>query len=237
MSLVKIPLLLSSAVGVHVAFTPPNDPTPNEKIKANSREIFLNTVIALCGTVKVAFWLGVLGQSAATLIPLIPPSKLPTAALALLKALGGPESRPITPAFLAGTTLSSAAGLLRWACYRALGRLFTFHLSVRKDHRLVTDGPYSIVRHPSYTATALCVLGAFTMHGAPGSWLRSSGVADNMFVRGAALSWTAVTGMCAIMLFMRCPKEDEMMKREFGKEWEEWAGRQFNNADSSWAAK
>ncbi|EGN98774.1 hypothetical protein SERLA73DRAFT_181408 [Serpula lacrymans var. lacrymans S7.3] len=225
MSLVKIPLLLSSAVGVHIALTPPNAPASDEKVKPGSRELFLNTATALCGALKVAFWLGTIGESAAILIPLIPPSKLPTGALTLLKALGGPDNRLITPAFLAGTTISTAAGLLRWACYRALGRFFTFVLSVRKDHRLVTHGPYSVVRHPSYTATALCVLGAFTLHGSPTSWLRSSGVANNLLVRGTAISWATMMSITAITLFMRCPKEDEMMKKEFGKEWEEWAGR------------
>lgn len=42
-------------------------------------------------------------------------------------------------------------GAIRIACYRELGRLFTYELTIREKHRLVTSGPYSIVRHPSYS--------------------------------------------------------------------------------------
>ena len=55
-------------------------------------------------------------------------------------------------------------GYIRWACYRALGRLFTFEMSIRDNHELVTDGPYGWVRHPAYTGILLIVAGVILWH-------------------------------------------------------------------------
>lgn len=41
-------------------------------------------------------------------------------------------------------------GLRTWAVV-TLGRHFTWHITVYDDHKVVTDGPYGFVRHPSYT--------------------------------------------------------------------------------------
>ena len=44
------------------------------------------------------------------------------------------------------------AGLaLRWWSILTLGRFFTVDVSIADDHRLITSGPYYLVRHPSYT--------------------------------------------------------------------------------------
>ena len=61
--------------------------------------------------------------------------------------------------------MASLGGLIRYKCYRALGTMFTFEMSIRKDHMLVTSGPYSIVRHPGYTGIFLVVIGIFLVHG------------------------------------------------------------------------
>ncbi|CCM02159.1 uncharacterized protein FIBRA_04237 [Fibroporia radiculosa] len=60
-------------------------------------------------------------------------------------------SGPITtsPMFFVGSGLVVAGGLGRVACYRALGRNFTFQLAILKDHSLVTCGPdYNVQREP-----------------------------------------------------------------------------------------
>lgn len=41
-------------------------------------------------------------------------------------------------------------GLRTWAVV-TLGRHFTWHITVFDDHKVVTNGPYRFVRHPSYT--------------------------------------------------------------------------------------
>jgi len=40
-----------------------------------------------------------------------------------------------------------------------LGRLFTFIVSIRADHRLVTSGPYAYMLHPSYTGSLMQAMG------------------------------------------------------------------------------
>jgi len=66
--------------------------------------------------------------------------------------------------FALGTLLAFSGGLLRWLCYRALGRHFTFQLTIKKNHTLVKEGPYSVVRHPGYTAFLLTFLGMVTWY-------------------------------------------------------------------------
>jgi protein-S-isoprenylcysteine O-methyltransferase Ste14 len=45
--------------------------------------------------------------------------------------------------------------LLRWWSIRTLGQYFTVNVASHKVHRLVTDGPYALIRHPSYTGLLL----------------------------------------------------------------------------------
>ena len=61
--------------------------------------------------------------------------------------------------------MTSLGGLIRYKCYRALGSMFTFEMSIREGHVLVTSGPYAIVRHPAYTGAILVVIGIFLVHG------------------------------------------------------------------------
>lgn len=58
--------------------------------------------------------------------------------------------------------------LRRWAI-RHLGRFFTVDVSVARDQRVVDDGPYRFVRHPTYTGLLLEFLGiALTLRSIPG---------------------------------------------------------------------
>jgi protein-S-isoprenylcysteine O-methyltransferase Ste14 len=48
-----------------------------------------------------------------------------------------------------------------------LGRHFTPTIQLQKDHELITEGPYSIIRHPSYTGALMALVGGAL-------WLNSS---------------------------------------------------------------
>ena len=52
-----------------------------------------------------------------------------------------------------------------------MGRMFTFEMSIRRDHKLVTSGPYGVVRHPGYTGILLVVSGMLLLHASEVSFL------------------------------------------------------------------
>ncbi len=45
-----------------------------------------------------------------------------------------------------------------WAVV-TLRRYFSYSVRVREDHKVVQNGPYSVVRHPAYTGTMLTIIG------------------------------------------------------------------------------
>jgi protein-S-isoprenylcysteine O-methyltransferase Ste14 len=58
-----------------------------------------------------------------------------------------------------GTIMLVAGAVLRHYCFNALGKSFTGTVTVSKDQRIVQDGVYRLVRHPSYTAALLMFTG------------------------------------------------------------------------------
>lgn len=48
--------------------------------------------------------------------------------------------------------------LIRWWSIYTLGVFFTVNVAAHDDHRLITAGPYKLIRHPSYTGLLLEVL-------------------------------------------------------------------------------
>lgn len=130
---------------------------------------------------------------------------------------------PITFPFILGTALAVAGGLIRWWCFRTLGRYFTFQLSVRKGHRIVTTGPYAVIRHPSYTAGIIQIIGMLILHGSPTSWLRHSGVLNIPGLKLVVVAWLAQVTLLMINIVGRVSQEDEVLKSAFGDDWERWA--------------
>jgi len=58
-----------------------------------------------------------------------------------------------------GVAVLVAGSLLRRHCFRILGAFFTGAVTIQADHRVIDAGAYRWVRHPSYTAGMLVVLG------------------------------------------------------------------------------
>jgi protein-S-isoprenylcysteine O-methyltransferase Ste14 len=58
-----------------------------------------------------------------------------------------------------GLTIAWAGMLLRWWSVLTLAELFTTRVIVREDQRVVRNGPYGFVRHPSYLGLLVLLLG------------------------------------------------------------------------------
>ena len=130
-------------------------------------------------------------------------------------------ARTFNAQLTAGFILTSAFTALRFASFQTLGRLFTFQLAILPDHKLVTGGVYSYVRHPSYTATPFIFAGVLLTVTAPGSVLYDllgEAATRKLMV---VLAFAAARG--SYVLVGRAEVEDQVLQREFGKEWEEWA--------------
>ena len=132
----------------------------------------------------------------------------------------------ITKLGVLGWVLICAGCMLRIACHKAMGKYFTWELAVKKDHRLVTDGPYVYVRHPAYTAVVLGMVG-FSMSGfGAGSWFRECGwLGSTIGGRMIAVWWAYMMIDIPIRLVRRAQKEDKVLRETFGQEWEAWARR------------
>jgi protein-S-isoprenylcysteine O-methyltransferase Ste14 len=96
-------------------------------------------------------------------------------------------------------------------CYRAPG----FEFTVREGHKLVTSGPYSIVRHPSYTGGLIGLSGAFLCQSTEGSWMREGGVLQTSFGKSFVGFWVFMEIWRRGYAVKRASQEDEVMK-EFG---------------------
>ncbi|KAK7437942.1 hypothetical protein VKT23_018377 [Stygiomarasmius scandens] len=122
-----------------------------------------------------------------------------------------------------GVFLLASGAFLRMQCYGALGKFFTFDIASFPDHKLVTSGPYSLVRHPAYTGTYCVGLGCYLFVFSKGSWVRESGVLDTV-VGKIVLGGYAFAIFSGLVAMLRRTKiEDQLLKDKFGKEWEEWA--------------
>ena len=71
---------------------------------------------------------------------------------------------PLTPISVLGYILMITGSLGRVWCYRTLGVFFTFELAIRSFHKLIKTGPYSYVRHPSYTFVCILTIGLWLVH-------------------------------------------------------------------------
>jgi len=104
-------------------------------------------------------------------------------------------------------------GLIFWSGL-ALGRLYSPEVTIQKDHHLVTDGPYHLVRHPRYLGGMI------------------QGVGLSLLFR----SWIGLGLTClfiAIILF-RIKDEEALMSREFGEGWEMYCKKSWRLIPFIW---
>jgi protein-S-isoprenylcysteine O-methyltransferase Ste14 len=98
--------------------------------------------------------------------------------------------------YLSGTCLMS------WAVV-SLGRFFSVQVTLQAGHRLITNGPYRLIRHPRYFGIFLCFTGI-----------------SLVFASGAAL---LVVVALLVVLGWRIRDEEALLATEFGEEWQAYA--------------
>lgn len=175
----------------------------------------------------------------AYLVTLVPPSL----ALPSIPLLPGSEQNPITltPLAFLGVLSVVLGSYIRLDCFKALGTLFTFDLTIHPSHTLITSRFYAYVRHPAYTGSLLVVAGLIMTHLTAGSWLTELGplalaaqginavlgtsVKGSILGAIVALAWWVWTMSVGVS---RARAEDSQMKKLFGQDWDNWA------ADVAW---
>jgi protein-S-isoprenylcysteine O-methyltransferase Ste14 len=76
--------------------------------------------------------------------------------------------------FAVGMMLLVAGLGLRWWAFWALGQYFTFTVDVSSDQRVVTVGPYRVLRHPGYAGGLLAMIGMGVVYA---NWVGLAGFA------------------------------------------------------------
>lgn len=101
-----------------------------------------------------------------------------------------------------GMVIGVLGAVLIYWLFSSIRSGITATSATRKEHTLVTSGPYRWIRHPLYTAgTALFI--AFGM------------MADNWFIAGMGI-------LTFIMMAIRTPKEEANLIEKFGDEYREY---------------
>lgn len=107
-------------------------------------------------------------------------------------------SLPLWSRWLGAGVAVVSIPLLVWV-HHALGKQWSANLELRKEHTLITNGPYCSVRHPMYTALLGLSLG----------------------ITLASASWPIILlGVATILLlYARIGKEEALMLERFGDEY------------------
>ncbi|TCD67144.1 hypothetical protein EIP91_000428 [Steccherinum ochraceum] len=233
-ALASVPFVIANSYAAYIANT---SPTPPPDISEQNRfreqratrdvlSYITPFTVPVLFTVQVMFCMSEVYMITSTVYPslqvpflhqiLLPyPAKAPSA-----------STFHLTPSFVLVSTLLYAGTILRALCYRALGRHFTFELAIKKEHKLVTDGPYSFVRHPSYLGEILVFLGmVLAQLFNPGTWWTECGMWETRQGQAFGYFWVVFTSSVLWMILSRVPKEDLMMRMQFGEEWMSWSKR------------
>ncbi len=103
---------------------------------------------------------------------------------------------------LTGLALSLATLPWLYWSHLALGRQYSPDLDLKQDHKLITKGPYSVIRHPMYTILIVFM------------------ISISLF---SASTLILVPHLAAIiLLLLRLDKEEAMLIEKFGEDYREY---------------
>ncbi|KIM41526.1 hypothetical protein M413DRAFT_150457 [Hebeloma cylindrosporum] len=225
MSLARIAFTFLVCCAFKKCLTPPNPPAAkSERLKTNFMESEWHTQWSTYYGTRLQ-WIAGIVEIATILAWNFPSSDLSQAILSVLVMKGGrPERLQLTPTIALGGIMIITGSLLRFATYRYLGEFFRFEASIQRNHKLITGGPYSIVRHPGYTGLLIAHSGWFLWQFSEGSWVRESGLWDMAEGKFIVLAFTVLVILGGLYLVLnRMSNEDEALRKHFGKQWDDWA--------------
>lgn len=218
----QLSLYLINGFSVHLSLSPPNPPVKRQDCCTGTPEtdsLFENRVQYVTFLSRASVWfftcLNTIGLFSSHNFSLSPCTI--TRSSGSNRALG-----PIHPILVIGAALTLFSTILRLWCYKTLGHLFTFEITIRPKHELITHGPYAYVRHPSYTGVYLTLIGSTCVLLAPGTWTAEQGVHTPF---GALLLclWLLKCTFAFRGTAVRLRAEDDLLHANFGEEWENYA--------------
>jgi protein-S-isoprenylcysteine O-methyltransferase Ste14 len=104
-----------------------------------------------------------------------------------------------------GVAIYTLGGILRLAPVFVLGRRFSGLVAIQRDHTLVTDGLYGVIRHPSYLGLLATAFG----------WSLA-------FRAGVGL---VIAALITLVLMKRMDAEERLLGQTFGAEYEAYRAR------------
>lgn len=105
-----------------------------------------------------------------------------------------------------GLLIFAAGDFVKLRAMQQIGEAFTPHVKIEAKQKLVTDGPYALVRHPSYLGLILSYLGTAILFSS-----RIGALALVMLVLPA--------------IIFRIKKEEELFSNRFGEMWKKYTGQ------------
>ncbi|KAK1224909.1 hypothetical protein PQX77_012149 [Marasmius sp. AFHP31] len=144
------------------------------------------------------------------------------------------QLKQVYPAFVS-LAVCVLGSLFRLWCYKALGDGFGYDLArvgarARSDKpvkpsepKLITSGPYSIVRHPSYLGCWLVFVPIVYYHLFHGMVVRSFLAASGWMGAFIVGFWMFPVGLGTILVTMRISDEDALMRKQFPEDWASWS--------------
>lgn len=136
-------------------------------------------------------------------------------------------------------------------CFRTLDKFFTFRLQVQDDQKVIKTGPYRYLAHPSYLGQSVNVIGSVGgTYGPFNVWMNMLNtktigtikmIKQLQFLFGKRIVLNprllAQVAACVLsiaylghqywLLQIRIPDEEAMLRKRFGKEYDEYLSRRW----------